>query len=119
MSTASKIEIIPNKIKIILNNTKEEKKEYQNIKISNSDKSEFDILVEYVKNFIDEKIIVTSNRENRLNAKDLYNEFNLWYINKEQIEKSTYSFGKAMKRNGMISIRNGKGTFYLGIKFKN
>lgn len=105
------------KIKIIVNKCTENKEEIKNINIKK--KSDLEILVESVNKFLNEKLIITSNREDRIYIKEIYENFNIWYSDKEQIEKSSYTFGKAMKRNGINNIRNSKGIFYICIKYKN
>ncbi len=105
------------KIKIIVNETKENKEQIKNINTKKK-KTDLEILVDYVKIFLNEKFYITSNRKDRIFLKEIYDNFNIWYSDKEQIEQSSYTFGKAMKRNNIENIRNSKGIFYIGIRLK-
>lgn len=103
------------KVKIVIKN-KEEKEEIK----QNSDmkKTDFEILTEHVKNFINEKLLITTNREDRINLVELLEQFNLWFSNKDKINITNINFGKAMKKNRIYSVFLQEKTCYLGLKYK-
>ncbi len=124
MSLSNDIHIIPKetpKIKIIVNNEKEKKEddgEKKETKIKNIDKTDFEYLVNYVNEFINNNFIITDNREDRIHIKDLFDIFSIWIKNKTKLKFNTYTFGRAIKKNNIKNIHIREGTYYIGIKLQ-
>lgn len=103
------------KVRIVIKN-KEEKEEIK--QDNNMKKTDFEVLTEYVRKFIDEKLLITTNREDRINLAELFEQFNLWFFNKDKINITNINFGKAMKKNKIFSVFIQEKTCYLGLKYK-
>lgn len=107
------------KIKIVFNKSNENKENKEQIKNNKKKiKSDLEFLIENVKNFIDEKLIITSDIEDRIFTKELYEIFSIWYSEKTKIKQNSYTFGRAMKKNNIENIRRGNNIFFICIKYK-
>lgn len=71
-----------------------------------------------IRNFIEEKILKTNNKKDRISANELYNNYILWSNNKINNKISTKLFGINLRENNLESKHTNNGTVYICIKYK-
>ncbi len=71
-----------------------------------------------VRNFIDQKLIISTDKESYIKTNDLYTKYIEWCVENKINKSDIRVFGKALKNNKIIHKHSTDGNRYINIKFK-